>query len=414
MEAALCYELWSFAVLSVILPIGVSSASCGADEQEVHESAVKPPTISQYPEAVASRGNVAGTGEFRFKSLGLSSLRPLARGRMPVVLVQGFWGSPRLWEPMVKTLEADPCVGGRFQFLTFAYQAGNSIPHSALLLRQELRTLRDLLDPDRADPSWDRMVLIGHSMGGILCKMMAQDSSSKLWDLVTDRSFEDLAGPAEALRLLQEEMIFKPLPEVRRVIFIATPHKGSPLVREPIRIIVSMFASPDEGSQRARASLLTANGSGALRPERQKGLPTGIDQLAWGHPLLLAIDGLPIDPSIKQHSIIADRRNPPRPNGSDGQVPYASSHLAGATSELLVSGGHYCLANPDVIGEIARILKEHATDRDRPWAFPAQPIGPERCEKPRPQPKAGWGCPNSRDRAGANVPAIDPHAPGVK
>jgi len=248
------------AVLGMILMIGAVFESSTAGAQQVHGSADKAPTGSLSLRAVATCGNVAPRGELLFKSPGLSSLRPFALGKTPVVLVQGLWGSPRLWVTMVKTLEADECVSGRFQFLTFAYQPGHSIPHSALLLRQELRSLRDRLDPDRIDPTWDGMVLVGHSTGGILCKMMAQDSGSKLWDMVADRPVETLAGPTEALRLLQEELIFKPLPEVRRVIFIATPHKGSPLVRAPIRIIASMFASPDDCSQRAHSSLLAAKG----------------------------------------------------------------------------------------------------------------------------------------------------------
>jgi pimeloyl-ACP methyl ester carboxylesterase len=267
---------------------------------------------------------------------------------------------------MIRTLEADTGVSGRFQFLTFGYSGGGSIPHSAFLLRRELRALRDRLDPDRADPSWDRMILIGHSMGGLLCKMMAQDSGSKLLDLITDRPIEELAGPAESLALLKREMIYMPLPEVRRLIFIATPHRGSPLDREPIRAVASRFVPPSDGLQREYASLLASNDPDAFRPAFRAGLPTSIDQLVWEHPLLLAIDGLPIEPKVQRHSIIADRRKTPRADGGDGLVPYASAHHPGAASELLVSAGHLCLENPDVIGEVARILKEHATRQDPP------------------------------------------------
>ena len=57
--------------------------------------------------AVATRGNVPVAGEFRLEPLGLSPLRPPTAGGIPVVLVHGLWGSPRMWEPMVKALEAD-------------------------------------------------------------------------------------------------------------------------------------------------------------------------------------------------------------------------------------------------------------------------------------------------------------------
>jgi pimeloyl-ACP methyl ester carboxylesterase len=303
-------------------------------------------------------------GEFRFQRLGLSLLRPYASGKIPVVLVHGLWGGPRLYEPMVKALEADAGIRGRFQFLTFAYSGSGSVPHAAFLLRRDLRSLRDRLDPERLDPAWDRMVLIGHSMGGVLCKMMAQESGSKLWDLVTDRPIERLAGPVEALELLHREMVFQPLPEVRRLIFITTPHRGSPLDGALVRGIASYFLRPAEDLQRAYESLMAWNGLDAFCPAFRAGLPTSIDQLGWRDPLLSSIDRLSIDSRVRRHSIIADRRKPPSHDGSDGLVPYASAHDPGATSELLVTAGHVCLDYPEVIGEVARILKQHATDRD--------------------------------------------------
>jgi pimeloyl-ACP methyl ester carboxylesterase len=400
-------------ILALTLTIGDGSMPIGPAGTAASGSAVRPLSTPTPAGPGAGRQTAATAAEFRFKPIGLSSLHACARGKIPVVLVHGLWGGPRLWKPMVKALEADPSVSGRFQFLSFAYSGDGSIPHSAFLLRRELRTLRDRLDPDRSDPSWDRMVLIGHSMGGLLCKMMAQDSGSKLLDLITDRPVEELVGPAEALELLRGEMVYKPLPEVRRLIFIATPHRGSPIDREPIRAIASSFVRPSAGLQQAHASLLAANGPEAFSPAFRAGLPTSIDQLAWRHPLLLAIDGLPIDPRIERHSIIADRRNPPQPDGGDGEVPYASSHLPGATSELLVNGWHLCLANPEVIAEVARLLKEHATDRDRPSASPGRRIGLEKNAEPQPRSKADRGRQYHRDRTGAIVPARNTVAPGV-
>ena len=126
-------------------------------------------------------------------------------------------------------------VSERYQFLTFDYSTCDPIPYSAYMLRRAIGELRGQLDPERTNPVWNRMVLVGHSMGGLLCKMMAQDSGSKLWDLMTGCQFENLGGPAKARELLHGSMVFKPIPEVRRLIFIATPHRGSPLVWGPIR-----------------------------------------------------------------------------------------------------------------------------------------------------------------------------------
>jgi hypothetical protein len=204
------------------------------------------------------------------------------------------------------------------------------------------------------------MVLIGHSMGGLICKMMTQESGSKLWDLTAVQRFENLKGPAEARELLQAAMVYKPVPEVKRVIFIATPHHGSPLVWGPIREIGIRLVRPPAPLRVAHESLIASNGSNAFTPSFRAGLPTSIDELAWQHPLLLAIDSLPIQPTVSRHSIIADLSRTVRPGGGDGLVPYASAHHPGAKSELLVTAGHHCLESPNVINEVARILKEHA------------------------------------------------------
>jgi pimeloyl-ACP methyl ester carboxylesterase len=303
----------------------------------------------------------ATAAETRIEPFELEFLHPYAHGKVPVVLVHGLWGSPRQWERTVQKLEADPFVREHFQFLTFGYSTNAPIPYSASLLRRGLRRLKDRHEPGCSDPAWDRMVLIGHSMGGLLCKMMTQESGTKLWDLMTDRSFEKLSGPKEARELLQSEMVFKPLPEVRRLIFVATPHRGSRLDWEPIRGVATLVVRPHAALQQAYASLLASNGPDAFTPVFRTRLSTSIDELSWGHPLLLAIDDLPFNADVKRHSIIADLRKTVRPGGGDGLVPYASAHHPGADSELLVNAGHCCLDNLDVIGEIARILREHVT-----------------------------------------------------
>ncbi len=204
-------------------------------------------------------------GDENFRPVGLSFVRGHVRGRVPVVLVHGLWGSPRNWTRMLSALETDPFVDSRFQFLTFGYSGGGPITHVASQLRNELRTLRDRLDPEHSDSAWDRMVLVGHSLGGILSKMMAQRSGSKLWDLTTDRPVDELAGPVDARDLLRRELVYEPVTEVRRVIFIAAPHRGSRLACKPIKDIEGRLVQTPAPLQQARAQLLAFNGPCASR-----------------------------------------------------------------------------------------------------------------------------------------------------
>jgi pimeloyl-ACP methyl ester carboxylesterase len=140
------------------------------------------------------RADADVVGLFRYEPTGLSLLRPYRRGKIPMVLIHGLWSNPWSWARMVEELEADAALRDRYQFWTFGYSTGDPLPYSAALLRHDLNETRRKFDPARSDAAFDRMVLVGHSMGGLLAKMMVQDSGTRLWRLVSDRPVEDLAG----------------------------------------------------------------------------------------------------------------------------------------------------------------------------------------------------------------------------
>ena len=294
------------------------------------------------------------------ESGGLETRRPYERGKVPVVLIHGLWGKPNLWDRMIEDLEADPALRRRYQFWTFRYASGDSIPFSAHLLRQSLRRARRVFDPDGTDVAFDRMVVVGHSLGGILAKMMVQTSGSRLWQTVCARPIDQLGGPPEDCRLLQQAFCYKPVPEVQRVVFIATPHRGSPLAIGPLRGLGTRLCWRPSRFLQALQTVLANNEPDVFTRDFLEEHPTSAGELAPGHPLLMGLCDLGIDSSVRSHSIIADLRDPPGPGGTDGIVPYSSSHLEGVASELLVRGLHICLDHPAVIREVRRILMEHA------------------------------------------------------
>jgi pimeloyl-ACP methyl ester carboxylesterase len=231
-------------------------------------------------------------------------------------------------------------------------------PFSAALLRRDLDEARRKFDPARSDAAFDRMVLVGHSMGGLLAKMMVQESGTRLWRLVSDRPAEDLAGDRADRDLFLHALIFKPRPEVRRVVFIATPHRGSRVDRGNLERLGARLVRLPDPLRASHERLIARNGPDFFAERFRKGLPTSIDELEWRSPILVGLDELGLAPTITAHSIIADRRDPPGAGGSDGLVPYESAHLDGAASESLVSSGHLCQGHPAVIREVRRILTE--------------------------------------------------------
>ena len=205
------------------------------------------------------------------------------------------------------------------------------------------------------------MVVVGHSMGGLLDKMMVQESGNRLWQLVSNRPAADLAGDPADRYLFRSPLIYKPCPEIRRVVFIATPHRGSRVDRGGLERLGSRLVRLPDPLRASYARLLSRNGPEFFTERFRKGLPTSIDELEWQSPILMRLDELGLAPTSKAHSIIADRRNPPAAGGSDGLVPYESAHIPSVTSESLVSSGHLCQDHPAVIREVGRILAEHAS-----------------------------------------------------
>jgi pimeloyl-ACP methyl ester carboxylesterase len=290
----------------------------------------------------------------------LKMRRPYEQGKIPVVLIHGLCGFPRQWDRMVEYLEAEPDLRERYQFWSFGYESGNSIPFSAHLLRQSLRQARLLFDPKGTDLAFDRMVLVGHSLGGILAKMMGQDSGLRLWQTVCDLPIDKIAGPQKDCLLLRQVYCYERVPEVRRIVFIATPHRGSPLASGLVRDLGSRLFDRASSFREARATIRARNDAGSFVSAFHSENPTSVGELAEGHPLLAALCDLGIDPSVRSHSIIADLRDPPRAGATDGIVPYSSSRLEGAGSELILHGSHICLSNFAMFQEVRRVLREHA------------------------------------------------------
>ena len=326
-------------------------------------SSQTPPGVEAPRNAPARSPSGAGTdvaGLLRFESTGLSLLGAYQRGKIPVVFVHGLWASPWSWTRMIESLEGDATLRDRFQFWTYGYSTGDPIPYSASLLRRDLDEVRRKFDPDTTDGAFDRMVVVGHSMGGLLTKMLVQDTGIRLWQLISERPIDQLVGEQSDRELFERTLIYKPRPEVRRVVFIATPHRGSRVDQGGLGHMGSRLIRLPDPLRASHHRLIARNGAHFFTELFRKGLPTSIDELEWQSPILVRLDQLGLARGVTAHSIIADRRDPPGKGGSDGLVPYESAHLEGVASESIVSSGHLCQDHPAVIREVRRILIEHA------------------------------------------------------
>jgi pimeloyl-ACP methyl ester carboxylesterase len=285
----------------------------------------------------------------------LVQVQPYDPNKIPIVFVHGLQETPVSWVPMVNALWSDPVLRRNYQVCVFSYPSGYPIPYSALLLRRELDAL------DRTFPHHRPIVLVGHSMGGIISRLMITDSGGdKLWRYFFGKPPAQTRLSPDTKALLEEGLIFKPRRDVARVIFISTPHRGSVIAENPIgRIGSSLIRKSarvvDAGREILRASIVQEDPT-VLKLNR---LPNSIDTLSPNDPFVKEMNTLPMAKRIPYHSIIGDRGRGDTPNSSDGVVPYWSSHLDGAESEKIVPSGHGAEYSPQGIAEVFRILKEH-------------------------------------------------------
>jgi len=280
----------------------------------------------------------------------LCQLQQFDPARTPVIFVHGLQETGASWAPMIDSLRNDQWIREHYQFWFFSYPSGYPYPYSAALFRQNLDGI------ERVFPNHKRVILIGHSMGGMICRLMITDAGDKIWHdyFVTAPAKTPLAP--ETRKLLEDAFVFNHRPDVERVIFISTPHRGSKLASGWIGRIGAALVKTPRAFDPVYASvkpLLIADP--AARPLNR--LPNSVDTLEPNDRIVEAVNKIPIRPGIPYHSIIGDRGRGDTPNSSDGVVPYWSSHLQGARSELVVPSDHGAQYNPQAIAEVSRILK---------------------------------------------------------
>ncbi|MEI7632995.1 MAG: hypothetical protein WCK47_01790 [bacterium] len=289
----------------------------------------------------------------------LYMLEPYDPKKIPVVFVHGLASAPKAWVNTINELLADPVIRQNCQFWGFRYPTGNPVLLSAALLRKSLQGLRDEYDSKHKDRTFDQMVIIGHSMGGMLTRLMVTESGDCFWRANMDRPFSQTNLSPEDRALLKEALFFKRQPYVKRVIFIATPHRGSPIAKGSLGRLASKLVEMPGDISNLGARVARMNPS-ILRGASRKAefdIPTSIDNFSPNNRFVLTYQQMPIPPPY--HTIMGNRGVGKGTPSTDGIVPYWSSHLAGAESEILAPAGHSCEDHPLAILEIQRILRLH-------------------------------------------------------
>jgi pimeloyl-ACP methyl ester carboxylesterase len=303
------------------------------------------------------------SADFQDKT-GIRRMEPYSPGQIPVVFVHGTASSPVWWAEMWNTLNADPVLRKHYQFWMFNYASGNPITYTAGILRNDLMNQVRTIDPDGKDAALRHMVIIGHSQGGLLAKLTATDTGDKLWRLVSQTNIDELPIDVATRELLRTNFFFKPLPCVSRVIFIATPHRGSYRNTSFVQRFLNRFIKLPGQLLDDVASVMKFKDTVQLPASVRNGVPSSLNGMATDNPFMLTLADIPVAPGIKCHSIIAIKGNDQPPKGADGVVKYTSAHVDYAESEFIVRSGHSCQGNPLTIEEVRRILLKNLAEEE--------------------------------------------------
>ncbi len=294
-------------------------------------------------------------------------MQPYDPSRRIVVMLHGLASSPEAWVNVANEVLGDERLRERYQIWQIYYPTNLPLALNQRAIRQALAETLAHFDPQGTANASKNMVLVGHSMGGVLARLLVSRSGDELLRAVTPGFDALIEGRGEAARealvQLRPYLHFDPMPQVSAAIFIAAPHRGTAFANNRIaRRIANLITLPlTLAQQLGEISLSLAKlqaplaGAGSSMSFR---IPNSVDQLSDRDTFIRAAARLPISPRVRYHSIIGnDQPELSLDETTDGVVPYASAHLSGAASELVIPSTHSVQEHPAAIVEIRRILR---------------------------------------------------------
>jgi len=289
----------------------------------------------------------------------LLMLEPYQPGKIPLVFVHGLLSDPQTWIELANELRAHDDLIRDYQIWAFQYPTGEPFLRSAATLRTELQAAVDALDPQCQDPALRQMVLIGHSMGGLIAKLQVTFSDDAIWQSVAKVPLERIVATPTQRERLAELCYFQPSAAVKRVVFIGTPHNGSSQANRLIGRLGASLVRQDARRQADHQELIQRNPN-VFAPFVRKRIPPSVDLLEPGNPILASMQRLRIGPEVKLHSIIGNGRPMLLGGPADGVVPVSSARHSGVESERLVPTKHSGIhRHPMTVEEILGILRRH-------------------------------------------------------
>lgn len=293
------------------------------------------------------------------EATGLRMIEPYQAGKVPVVLVHGLLSDKFTWVDLANDLRSVPGFHDNFQIWAFQYPTGQTYIRSAAEMRRDLAQIVQQLDPRGRDRALSEMVLVGHSMGGLVSKLQVTGSDSAIWDSVASKSVDEIEASPETREVLEKTFFFEPLPFVKRVVFIGSPHQGSQMAKGFLGRFGSALVNRPEDRTSMLQQLVQKNPD-LFGNELTEELPSSIEFLRPDNPVLQATYNLRVNPAVRLHTIIGTGGELGDGTPADGVVTVASARHPGTVSERQIDATHTELTrHPETTLEVVRILQQH-------------------------------------------------------
>jgi hypothetical protein len=287
-------------------------------------------------------------------------LQPYDPEKIPLVFVHGLVSSPDAFKNTINALAPEPWIRERYQIWLYNYPTGNPWTLSGMNFREKMREACAYARGKGHDRNLNRMVVVAHSMGGLLARSSVTDPGTTMYDGVFRKPIGDLPVSERTRELIRKGLLYEPLTEPERVVFMAVPHRGSPIATcGPSQWIARLIRLPKDLTIDLLDQTLLAAGDVLRGEDPTDRLPNSINSLSPKNRSTISLNKLPLPKDITFHSIIGDRGKGDTPNSSDGVVPYWSSHVAPVASEKIVPSNHGVPDHPQAAEELKRILKLH-------------------------------------------------------
>ena len=289
-------------------------------------------------------------------------LEPYNPNKKIIVLVHGLASSPEAWIAVTNDIMGDAILREHYQVWQIFYSTNMPILESRFQIYALLKQAFGSLNPK--DAAAQDAVLIGHSMGGIISRLLVSDAdiSKQALELMNNRQQTRLRKHP----VIGERLKMKPIENFDRAIFLAAPHRGTDYADRWFTLAARKIIKIPATFLTTLADTLTSYDvdlKDFVKTLTNDVIQNGPSDLSKKSKFMELTASIPPEKGLVFHSIMGNITKSDDPNViTDGIVPYKSAHLDGAVSEKIFTGGHSIQETPEAVLELRRILRQHLVD----------------------------------------------------